>query len=148
MNSPFTLLVMKRARGLLLYFNLSDGYKFHCNPQMYSDIVSIHVPQNHCPNLSLKGVFCTSQMIALWQTSSPTSLIEQIKMRLDQTLNQCARVAEEGYQYFAIHNYGECHSEGRNYTRHEKSAHCLNFANKLRYGVGKENSSFVYKILA
>ena len=53
---------------------------------------------------------------------------------------------DEGYEYFAIHDYGECYREGGNYTRHGKSAHCLNFANKLRYGVGKENSSFVYKL--
>ena len=73
--------------------------------------------------------------------------IEQITRRLDQILNQCARVAkDEGYEYFAIHNYRECYGEGGNYTRHRKSAHCLNFANKLGYGVGKENSSFVYKL--
>ena len=73
--------------------------------------------------------------------------IERITTRLDQVLNQCARVAkDQNYEYFAIHNYGECYGGGENFTRHGKSAHCLKFGNKGRYGVGKGNSTFVYKI--
>ena len=74
--------------------------------------------------------------------------IERITTRLDQVLNQCVRVAKEkGYEYFAIHNYGECYGGGENYIIHGNwSKNCLKFGNKLQYGVGKENSNYVYKI--
>lgn len=73
--------------------------------------------------------------------------IDRITTRLDQVVNQCARVAKgKGYEYFAIHNYGECYSVGENYTRRGNSRDCLRLKNKPRYGVGKENSSFVYII--
>lgn len=73
--------------------------------------------------------------------------IDRITTRLDQVVNQCARVAKhKGYEYFAIHNYGECYSVGENYTTRGKSRDCLRLGNKPNYGVGKENSSFVYKI--
>lgn len=76
--------------------------------------------------------------------------IDRITTRLDQVVNQCARVAKDkGYEYFAIHNYGECYSVGENYTRDTRrgnSTDCLRLGNKPHYGVGKENSSFVYII--
>lgn len=108
-------------------------------------------PTEPLPKLKPKGCSLNiSNDRALSDQFANLTDIEQIKTRLDQVLNQCARVAKyKGYKYFAIHNYGECYGGGGNYTIHRrKSVHCLNFANKLRYGVGKENSSFVYKILA
>ena len=108
-------------------------------------------PTEPLPKLKPKGCYLNiSNDRALSDQFANLTDIEQIKTRLDQVLNQCARVAKyKGYKYFAIHNYGECYGGGGNYTIHyRKSVQCLNFGNKLRYGVGKENSSFVYKILA
>jgi len=106
-------------------------------------------PTDPLPKLELMGCFLdVSNDRALPDQFANLSGIERITTRLDQVLNQCARVAKDKrYEYFAIHSYGECYRGGENYTRHGESADCLKFGYKLRYGVGKENSSFVYKII-
>jgi len=106
-------------------------------------------PTEPLPKLKPKGCFLDAKNdSAMLNQLANLSGIERITTRLDQVLNQCARVAKhELYEYFTIHNYGECYGGGENYNRHGKSANCLKFGNKLQYGVGKENSSFVYKII-
>ena len=141
-------LARHETRGLFLHFNLSNVCKFRCNWQIYYKYRLQLRPTERLAKLEPKG--CYLYVSNDRPPADPFANllgIEQITTRLDQILNQCARVAkDEGYEYFAIHNYGKCYREGENYTRHGESAHCLNFANKLRYGVGKENSSFVYKL--
>ena len=71
--------------------------------------------------------------------------------QLDETIHQCAQVAyNKGYQYFAVQDYGECYS-GNNasatYAKHNKSEDgCYWIDKKVGFGVGKENTNFVYRI--
>ena len=103
-------------------------------------------PTERLPKLQPKGCFMDDKNDrAMPNPFANLSGIERIMTRLDQVLNHCARVAKEkGYEYFAIHNYGECYGGGENYTG--KTKKCLKFGNKRQYGVGKENSNYVYKI--
>lgn len=70
--------------------------------------------------------------------------------RLELTVNQCARVAQEaGYEYFAVQYYGECHSgkdAGKSYAKYGKSTKCWQFNKDKVFGVGKEWTNFVYRI--
>ena len=138
-------------RGLLLHFNLSN-VSSAATSESITNILKYRLqlrPTDPLPRLEPMGCYLhVSNEGPLADQIANLLDIEQIKTRLDHILNQCARVAkDEGYKYFAIHNYGECYGEGGNYTRNGKSAHCLKFANKRRrYGVGKENSSFVYEL--
>ena len=71
--------------------------------------------------------------------------------QLDETIHQCGQVAyNKGYDYFAVQDYGECHS-GNNasatYAKHNKSEDGCYWIDKNRgFGVGKENTNFVYRI--
>lgn len=104
-------------------------------------------PTERLPKLQPKGCFLDfSNDRALPNQFANLRGIERITTRLNQVLNQCARVASlTGYEYFAIHHYGECYGGGKNYSKHRRSKNCLKFGKKFR--VGKENSSFVYKII-
>ena len=71
--------------------------------------------------------------------------------QLDETIHQCGQVAyNKGYHYFAVQDYGECYS-GNNasatYAKHGESEDgCYWIGKNGGFGVGKENTNFVYRI--
>ena len=74
----------------------------------------------------------------------------QINWTQVETVQQCAQVAfHKGFEYFAVHDYGECYTgddASERKTKHDKSADCVETDKKSGYKVGKENTYFVYRI--
>ena len=149
-NSQLTLLSMKREDCFS-----TSLYRTSINSAATRKSITNRLqlcPTERRPTLERKGcVLNVSNDCAMPNQFANLSGIERITTRLHQVLNQCALVAkDEGYEYFTIHNYGECYGAGENYTytRRGKRSDCFRFGSRGHYGVGKEHSCFVYKIKA